>query len=83
MGHALKDKFLKDAGFKKLYQREYATLYTKLLAGGTATGLLDQAVRAYNRNEGADTAKTTEEAATLRTTLKTRTEALKSVTGGA
>ncbi|MEV5504383.1 CotH kinase family protein [Nonomuraea fuscirosea] len=79
IGHALKEKFLADAGFKNLYEREYATLYRKLLGDGTATGLLDQALAAYGRNEGADTAKADKEAATLRKTLETRTEALKSL----
>ncbi|MEV4804743.1 CotH kinase family protein [Nonomuraea sp. NPDC049421] len=79
MGHALKDRFLKDAGFKKLYEREYAALYRELLAGGTATKLLDEALAAYGRNAGADTAKAAEEATALRETLQTRTKALSSL----
>ncbi|MEO3891018.1 CotH kinase family protein [Nonomuraea sp. B5E05] len=75
-GHALKERFLKDAGFKKLYEREHAALTRDLLAGGTATALLDQALKAYGLNAGADRAKAAEEAVDLRTTLETRAESL-------
>ncbi|MEO3792222.1 CotH kinase family protein [Nonomuraea sp. B10E15] len=75
-GHALKERFLKDAGFKKLYEREHAALARDLLAGGTATALLDQALKAYGLNAGADRAKAAEEAADLRATLETRATSL-------
>ncbi|MGW4961631.1 CotH kinase family protein [Nonomuraea sp. NPDC004186] len=76
MGHPLKEKFLANATFKKLYEEQYRALYTKLLAGGTASGLLDDLVAAYKLNEKADTAKIEEEAKTLRTFLQTRTKTL-------
>ncbi|NBE97915.1 spore coat protein CotH [Nonomuraea sp. KC401] len=75
-GHALKERFLKDAGFQELYEREHAALTRDLLAGGTATALLDQALKAYGLNAGADRAKAAEEAAGLRATLETRAESL-------
>ncbi|MEU7001272.1 hypothetical protein [Nonomuraea sp. NPDC046570] len=68
---------LKTAAFKKLYEEQYRVLYRRLLAGGAALDLLDGALASCNSNERADTAKATAEAATLRTTLKTRTEALR------
>jgi spore coat protein CotH len=76
MGHPLKEKFLANATFKKLYEEQYRALYTKLLAGGTAAGLLDDLVAAYKLNEKADTAKIEEEAKTLRTFLQARTKTL-------
>ncbi|MEV0613497.1 CotH kinase family protein [Nonomuraea sp. NPDC050404] len=76
MGHPLKEKFLKNATFKQLYEEQYRALYTKLLANGTASGLLDDLVAAYRLNERADTAKVDAEAKTLRTFLRTRTETL-------
>lgn len=76
MGHPLKEKFLKNATFKKLYEEQYRALYAKLLADGTASGLLDNLVTAYKLNDKADTAKIEEEAKTLRTFLQTRTETL-------
>ncbi|MER7364910.1 CotH kinase family protein [Nonomuraea wenchangensis] len=75
-GHPLKEKFLADAGFKKLYEEQYRALYAKLLAGDAASGLLDKLVAAYNLNAGADAAKVGEEAATLRTFLETRKKTL-------
>ncbi|TDD11820.1 CotH kinase family protein [Nonomuraea diastatica] len=75
-GHALKERFLEDAGFKKLYEREHAALSRDLLAGGTATALLDQALKAYGLNADADTAKAAGEAADLRATLEIRAKAL-------
>ncbi|TDE31105.1 spore coat protein CotH [Nonomuraea mesophila] len=77
-GHALKERFLKDAGFKELYEREHAALTRDLLAAGTATTLLDQALKAYGLNAGADRARAAEEAAGLRATLETRAESLAS-----
>ncbi|PZG03038.1 CotH kinase family protein [Nonomuraea aridisoli] len=77
-GHVLKEKFLADPAFKKLYEREYAALSAKLLANGAATALLDRLLKAYSLNEGADAAKAAQEAASLRETLRTRTEALTS-----
>ncbi|MFD0476220.1 CotH kinase family protein [Nonomuraea thailandensis] len=85
MGHPLKEKFLANATFKKLYEEQYRALYTKLLAGGTASGLLDDLVAAYKLNEKADPARIEEEAKTLRTFLQTRTRALgsdKAISGG-
>ncbi|NRQ38648.1 spore coat protein CotH [Nonomuraea sp. NN258] len=76
-GHPLKDKFLADAGFKKLYEEQYRDLYTRLLAGGTATGLLDGLVAAYKLNARADAAAVDAEAAELRELLATRTAALR------
>ncbi|MFI9596073.1 CotH kinase family protein [Nonomuraea sp. NPDC052265] len=84
MGHPLKEKFLKNAAFKKLYEEQYRALYTELLGDGTASGLLDDLVAAYKRNDGADTARVDAEAQTLRTFLRTRTETLssdKAITG--
>ncbi|TMR24921.1 spore coat protein CotH [Nonomuraea turkmeniaca] len=77
-GHPLKEKFLKNATFKKLYEEQYRALYAKLLSNGTASGLLDDLVASYKLNEKADTAKVDAEAQTLRTFLQTRTEALRS-----
>ncbi|MEV4095730.1 CotH kinase family protein [Streptosporangium saharense] len=78
MGHPLKEKFLKNATFKKLYEEQYRALYTKLLKNGAATGLLDDLVASYKLNAGADAAKVETEAQTLRTFLRTRAEALSS-----
>ncbi|MEV0380554.1 CotH kinase family protein [Nonomuraea sp. NPDC050643] len=78
MGHPLKEKFLKNATFKKLYEEQYRALHTKLLSSGTASGLLDDLVAAYKRNEKADTAKVDAEARTLRTFLQTRAKTLSS-----
>jgi spore coat protein CotH len=78
MGHPLKEKFLQNATFKKLYEEQYRALYTNLLADGTASGLLDDLVAAYKLNERADTAKADAEAKTLRTFLRTRIETLRS-----
>ncbi|MEV1176637.1 CotH kinase family protein [Nonomuraea sp. NPDC049784] len=78
MGHPLKEKFLKNATFKKVYEEQHRALYAKLLEGGTASGLLDDLVTSYELNEGADTAKIDAEAQTLRTFLQTRTETLRS-----
>ncbi|QYC44154.1 hypothetical protein Nocox_32920 [Nonomuraea coxensis DSM 45129] len=75
-GHPLKEKFLADAGFKKLYEQQYRALYTKLLAGDAASGLLDMLVAAYNLNDGADAARIAGEAGTLRTCLETRKKTL-------
>ncbi|WP_433374036.1 CotH kinase family protein [Streptosporangium sp. CA-115845] len=85
MGHALKDRFLKTPAFKKIYEEQYRNLYQKLLGGGAAATLLDDIVKSYRLNEGADTAKVEADATSLRTTLKTRTEALgsdKVIAGG-
>ncbi|WP_030906815.1 CotH kinase family protein [Streptosporangium amethystogenes] len=85
MGHALKDRFLKTPAFKKVYEEQYRNLYQKLLGGGVATALLDDIVKSYRLNEGADTAKVEADATSLRTTLKTRAEALgsdKVIAGG-
>ncbi|GII64771.1 hypothetical protein Skr01_48560 [Sphaerisporangium krabiense] len=76
MGHALKERFLKTPAFKALYQEQYRDLYQRILAGGTAAKLLDGLVRSYKLNDRADAAKADAEAAALRATLKTRTEAL-------
>ncbi|TYB57190.1 spore coat protein CotH [Nonomuraea sp. PA05] len=84
MGHPLKEKFLANATFKKLYEEQYRALYTKLLGSGTATGLVNDLVAAYNLNEKSDPAKIEEEAKTLRTFLQTRTQTLradKAITG--
>lgn len=78
MSHPLKEKFLKNAAFKKMYEEQYRALYTKLLGSGAASGLLDDLVAAYKLNDGADTAKVEAEAKTLRTFLQTRTETLRS-----
>ncbi|MGV9324189.1 hypothetical protein [Streptosporangium sandarakinum] len=78
MSHPLKEKFLRNATFKKLYEEQYRVLYTELLAGGAASGLLDDLVAAYKLNDKADTAKVDAEAKTLRTFLQTRAEALRS-----
>ncbi|GGQ15365.1 CotH kinase family protein [Streptosporangium pseudovulgare] len=77
-GHPLKERFLKNAAFKKIYEEQYRALYAKLLGDGTASGLLDGLVAAYKLNEGADASKVDAEAQTLRTFLQTRTEALRS-----
>ncbi|WP_433420743.1 CotH kinase family protein [Microtetraspora malaysiensis] len=85
MGHALKERFLKTAAFKAVYEEQYRALYRKLLSGGTATTLLDGIVSSYKLNAGADTAKIESEAASLRTMLQTRTETLRSdkaISGG-
>jgi spore coat protein CotH len=76
MGHPVMDRFLETPAFKRLYQEQYRVLYRKLLAGGTATDLLDGIVRSYKLNDGADTAKVDSEAAALRETLRTRAESL-------
>ncbi|WP_053175334.1 CotH kinase family protein [Nonomuraea sp. SBT364] len=81
-GHPLKEKFLADAGFKKLYQEQYRELYAELLAGGGATELLDGLVTAYKLNGGADAAKVDAEATSLRTLLRTRTDSLRSSFSG-
>ncbi|MFI6744016.1 CotH kinase family protein [Nonomuraea sp. NPDC050451] len=78
MGHPLKEKFLKNAKFKKIYEEQYRVLYGKLLGNDTAVGLLDELVTSYKLNEKADTAKVDAEARTLRTFLQTRTETLRS-----
>ncbi|MET8339226.1 CotH kinase family protein [Streptosporangium canum] len=78
MGHPLKEKFLKNAAFKKLYEEQYRALYTKLLGHGTASCLLDDLVASYKLNEKADNAKVDAEAQVLRTFLRTRTETLRS-----
>ncbi|MER7129635.1 CotH kinase family protein [Streptosporangium saharense] len=78
MGHPLKEKFLKNATFKKVYEEQYRALYTKLLENGAAAGLLDDLVASYRLNAGADAAKVETEAQTLRTFLRTRAEALSS-----
>ncbi|MGW0484446.1 CotH kinase family protein [Nonomuraea sp. NPDC003214] len=76
MGHPLKEKFLKNATFKKVYEEQYRNLYNKLLADGSATKLLDNLVSSYKLNNGADTAAIETEANTLRTFLQARTESL-------
>ncbi|GAA2215962.1 hypothetical protein GCM10009850_114300 [Nonomuraea monospora] len=84
MGHPLKEKFLANATFKKLYEEQYRALYTKLLSSGTATGLVDDLIAAYGLNEKSDPAKIEQEAKTLRTFLQTRTQTLrtdKAITG--
>lgn len=78
MGHPLKEKFLNNATFKKLYQEQYRALYAKLLGNGTAASLLDDLVTSYKLNEHADTAKVGTEAQQLRTFLQTRTQTLRS-----
>ncbi|MFI7689688.1 CotH kinase family protein [Nonomuraea sp. NPDC049655] len=78
MSHPLKEKFLKNATFKKMYEEQYRALYTKLLGSGAASGLLVDLVAAYKLNDGADTAEVDAEAKTLRTFLRTRTETLRS-----
>ncbi|MFF0311436.1 CotH kinase family protein [Streptosporangium sp. NPDC004379] len=78
MGHPLKERFLKNAAFKKLYEEQYRILYARLLGDGAASGLLDGLVAAYKLNEGADASKVDAEARTLRTFLRTRTETLRS-----
>ncbi|MGW5688771.1 CotH kinase family protein [Nonomuraea sp. NPDC003754] len=78
MSHPLKEKFLKDAAFKKLYEEQYRALYAQFLGNGTASGLLDDLVASYKLNERADTAKVDAEARTLRTFLQSRTETLRS-----
>lgn len=85
LGHPLKEKFLKNAAFKKIYQDQYRALYTELLGNGTASGLLDDLVTSYKLNENADTAKADTEAQKLRTFLTTRTQTLRSdkaISGG-
>ncbi len=76
MGHAPKERFLQTPEFKAVYEEQYRALYRKLLGDGAATGLLDEIVASYKRNEGADTAKADAEAETLRTLLSARTDAL-------
>ncbi|GAA2702494.1 hypothetical protein GCM10010412_100580 [Nonomuraea recticatena] len=76
MGHPLKEKFLKNATFKKVYEEQYRNLYNKLLTDGSASKLLDNLVSSYKLNNGADTAAIETEAKTLRTFLQTRTESL-------
>ncbi|MBX6167221.1 MAG: CotH kinase family protein [Thermobispora bispora] len=78
MGHLLKERFLKTPAFKKIYEEQYRSLYRKLLAGDVVTNLLDDIVASYKLNSGADAAKADAEADTLRATLKTRTETLRS-----
>ncbi|MEU8383962.1 CotH kinase family protein [Streptosporangium sp. NPDC048865] len=77
-GHPLKERFLKHAAFKKVYQEQYRALYAKLLGNGAASGLLDELTTSYKLNENADTAKADTEAQTLRTFLRTRTQTLRS-----
>ncbi|MFF4621740.1 hypothetical protein [Nonomuraea jabiensis] len=73
MGHPLKEKLLKNAAFRKVYEEQYRALYGKLLSDGTAAGPLDELVTSYKLNDKADT-----EARTLRTFQETRTETLPS-----
>lgn len=78
MGHPLKERFLANATFKRLYEEQYRALYARLLASGAAADLLDGLVAAYKLNDGADTATVEAEAQSLRTFLRTRVEALAS-----
>ncbi|WP_067172840.1 CotH kinase family protein [Microtetraspora niveoalba] len=77
-GHALKERFLKTPAFKKIYEEQYRALFQKLLAGGTASTLLDGIVNSYKLNARADATAIDAEAASLRTMLRTRTETLRS-----
>lgn len=74
-GHELKERFLATDAFKQVYEEQYRQLYAALLADGQATQALDDIVKSYNLNENANKAVETE-AATLRTTLENRTNAL-------
>ncbi|MFI6924389.1 CotH kinase family protein [Nonomuraea spiralis] len=76
-GHPLKEKFLADAAFRKLYEEQYRVLYGRLLAGGAAGRLLDGLVTAYKLNDRADSAGIEAEAKNLRTFLTTRTDTLR------
>lgn len=78
MGHPLKEKFLKNTTFKKIYEEQYRTLYGTLLGNDTAFGLLDGLAASYKLNDRADAAKADAEAQTLRAFLRTRTETLRS-----
>lgn len=76
-GNALKERFLETDAFQQIYEEQYRQLYDELLASGRAVELLEGLAAQYQRNDNADTAGLKSELETLRTTLETRTNALK------
>lgn len=76
-GNKLKERFLATESFKQVYEEQYRQVYAKVFGDGQALGRLDAVVAAYNLNARADGNAVGTEAATLRTTLEKRVEALR------
>ncbi|GLB67269.1 CotH kinase family protein [Arthrobacter mangrovi] len=75
-GNELKERFLASEAFRPAYEAAYADLYDRMYGDGTATELLDEIASAVPSSDGVTAEDLAEQAATLRTFIDERTEAL-------
>lgn len=75
-GNKLKERFLESEAFDEVYEGTYWDLYDQIYGSGLALATLEQAVASFPLSDGIDQTALDEAAATLRSWIEQRTQAL-------